>query len=75
MLDHPEALSLEQLSGTDVEGPGRAVKSLVDSGQPLADALLAVGLNQWPPPWPSLRDPRVVDDEADRGSQCARLSL
>ena len=43
-LELPVALSFERLRGSDVQGLGRAVKSLVESGQSLADALAAVGL-------------------------------
>lgn len=44
-LEQPVTLSFERLRGADVQGLGRAVKSLVDSRQSLADTLAAVGLD------------------------------
>ncbi len=44
-LERDVSLSFERLRGADVQGIGRALKSLVDSGMALPDALEAVGLD------------------------------
>lgn len=44
-LERPVTVSFERLRGADVQGIGRALKALVDSGMALPDALEAVGLD------------------------------
>ncbi len=43
-LDAPVTLTFERLRGADVQGLGRALKSLVESGATYEDALVQVGL-------------------------------